>query len=263
MVAVYMKRRDIVYPPLHRYQLSPLSYIQQKSKSLPPEVTKPLVIEHGPRTKPWIALTFDADMTPAMLVMLKRGIVTSWYNRAVKDTLDREQVKATVFLGGLWTKTYPSEARQLAQDPLIEIGNHSYNHYAFANACYNLPAIPNSQDRNDVSEAQTIISSVTGVTPKYFRFPGGCYDSIDVETIAKLGLTVIHWDVVAADGFNHNPTSIATTVESRVQNGSIIVMHIHDGTYAPKTNEALIRIIPNLRHRGFQFVTISELLMKN
>lgn len=263
MLIVTLKRRDIVYPELHRNALSPAAYISKKSKSLPPAVAKPVVVEHGSRAKPVVALTFDADMTPAMLLMLKQGIVTSWYNRAIKDTLDREHVKATVFLGGLWTKTYPLDAKALAIDPLIEIGNHSYNHYAFANSCYNLPVIANSQDKNDVSEAQAIIKETTGVTPKYFRFPGGCYDGVDVETIASLGLTVVHWDVVAGDGFNLHPASIVAAVESQAQNGSIIVMHIHDGTYAPKTNEALIQIVPDLRRRGFQFVTISELLAAN
>lgn len=260
MCVVYAKRRDLIYPPLHRNTPSPLAFIQQKVKNLPPAVVAPVVIEHGPRTKPVVALTFDADMTPAMLAMLKSGLATSWYNRTIKETLDREQAKATVFLGGLWTKTYPMEAKALADDPLIEIGNHSYNHYAFANSCYGLPVLANDKDTDDVMMAQKIITQTTGVTPKYFRFPGGCYEHVDVETIAKLDLTVVHWDVVAGDGFNQNTDSIVAAVESRVQNGSIIVFHIHDGSYAPKTNEALMRIIPDLRRRGFEFVTVSELL---
>lgn len=258
---MYASRRNVIYPPLHRNQPVPHTYRDRQAKTIPAQTTiNPDVITHGPRTQRVVALTFDADMTPAMLAMLKSGMVKSWYNRAIKETLDTHHAKATVFLGGLWTETYPIEAKMLAQDPLIELGNHSYNHYAFANGCYNLPVIANQNDVDDVSAAQTIIEKTTGVTPKYFRFPGGCYENIDLTTVARLGLTVVHWDVVAGDGFNQNAASIVSAVESQVHNGAIIVFHLHDGTYAPKTDEALTRIIPDLRAKGFQFVTISELL---
>lgn len=95
-----------------------------------------------------MALTFDADMTPAMSTLLKKGIIKSWYNKPIKDTLDREQVKATVFLGGLWSKVYPKESYDLAHDPLIEIGNHSYNHFAFTKGCFGLGEIDNASDKN-------------------------------------------------------------------------------------------------------------------
>lgn len=257
---IFQNYQLLFYPALHRNQPSPKEFIEKKTANLPPKAIKPEVIFHGSRYENKIALTFDADMTPAMYLMLKKGLVKSWYNKPIKETLDREQVEATIFLGGLWTKAYPKEAYDLAHDPLLEIGNHSYNHYAFTNTCFGLPLIKNSDDHNDVEEAQQIIFQTTGVTPKYFRFPGGCYDSIDLQTLTKLNLQVIHWDVVAGDGFNNNSQSIVNTVLSKVQNGSIVVFHIHDGNYAPKTNDALIQIIPALKKRGFRFVTISEML---
>lgn len=253
----YANWRNIIYPPLHRNQSSPTKYLQNL---LPFAASTSLqVVEHGDRKTPKVALTFDADMTPAMLFLLKSGVEKSWYNAAIKETLDKTNTKATIFLGGLWTHTYPKEAKDLALDPLIEIENHSYNHYAFP-SCYGLPLLPNNGDINDVEMTQNIISETTGITPKYFRFPGGCYDNVDLNTITRLGLTIVHWDTVASDGFNQDANNIVNQVESRVQNGSIIVMHIHDGSYAPKTNDALTRIIPDLRKRGFEFVKVSEII---
>lgn len=242
----------LVFPPLHRDQKS-LGELLPEAAAISLQV-----VEHGDRKTPKVALTFDADMTPAMAAMLKTGLAKSWYNAKIKETLDQTQTPATVFLGGLWTQTYPKEAKDLASDPLIEIGNHSYNHYAFA-SCYSLPLLPDNKDIDDVAAAQEIIGKTTGVTPKFFRFPGGCFERVDLETVAKLGLTVVYWDVVAGDGFNNSAESIVAQVESRVQNGSIVVMHIHDGSYAPKTNDALVKIIPDLRRRGFQFVKVSQI----
>jgi len=253
-VFTYYAPELFIYPPLHRFQMSPKNILTGASISL-------IVEEHGSRLLPKIALTFDADMTPGMKFLLATGVVKSWYNREIEQTLDRAKIPATVFLGGLWTQTYPIEAKVLAADPLIEIGNHSYNHYAFTSTCFGLPFWSDVQDKtDDVAKAQDIITRITGVTPKYFRFPGGCFERVDLETVAKLGLTIVHWDVVADDGFNTDTDSVVRAVESQVQNGSIIVMHIHDGSYAPKTNDALLRIIPDLKKRGFQFVKISELL---
>lgn len=250
----YFAPRLFIYPPPHQFQVSPKNILTGASISL-------IVEEHGPRKVPNIALTFDADMTPGMKVLLTTGVVKSWYDSRIQQTLDLEGVPATVFLGGLWTQTYPLYAKALALDPLIEIGNHSYNHYAFTSTCFGLPFWSDDKQKNDdVAKAQEIIVTTTGVTPKFFRFPGGCAEHVDIETVAKLGLTVVYWDVAAMDGFNDNTDSIVSAVESQVQNGSIIVMHIHDGSYAPKTNDALLRIIPDLKKRGFRFVKLSELL---
>ena len=187
--------KRLVYPPLHRFTPSPKSYVEKYKQLLPESASINLeVLEHGSRTSPKIALTFDADMTPEMLLLLKSGVVKSWYNAEIISILNQYQVKATVFLGGLWTKTYPIPAKALAINPLIEIGNHSYNHYAFTVDCFSLPVLADSQKVSDVEAAQQIIKSTTGVTPKYFRFPGGCMDNVDLHAVAQLGLTIVHWD---------------------------------------------------------------------
>ncbi len=259
LIFIAVDYQSFVYPPEQAEQPSPKNFIIRKFQSSPQQALKPEVIEHGPRNKKVVALTFDADMTPGMLALLQKGVVKSWYNKPIKDTLDRENVPATIFLTGLWVKAYPQEAKELAQDKLIEIGNHSYAHPAFTKSCFKLPFLSESAV-DEVEQAQKEIVAVTGVTPKYFRFPGGCYDKVNLETVAKLGLKVVHWDVISGDGFNPNTQSIINKVESQVQNGSIIVFHIHGGPNAPKTNDALEKIIPDLKKRGFQFVTVSELL---
>jgi peptidoglycan/xylan/chitin deacetylase (PgdA/CDA1 family) len=260
MVYAGLNYREFIYPERHLTQQSPKQYVAEKSKQLPTQLPKPEVIEHGDRNKKIVALTFDADMTYAMQEMLKRGIVKSWYNAPIKQTLDSESVKATVFFSGLWVEIYPKEAYELAHDPLIEIGNHSYSHPGFTKNCYNLPFLDNQADNDEVIHAQNAIERATGIKPKYFRFPGGCFEKVDLESISQLGLTIVHWDVASGDAFSQNPDEIVSRVLHYTQNGSIIVFHIHDSNFAPKTNDALVKIIPELKKRGFEFVTISEML---
>lgn len=217
-------------------------------------------MEHGSRYQYKIALTFNADMTIGMQRMQKLGIVKSWYDKTIVQTLDKENAKATIFLSNLWVQSYPTETKLLAQDPLIEIGNLSYSHPAFTKNCVTFPFLDNSKDKNEVQITQDAIKQVTGVTPAYFRFPGGCFDKSDLQAINKLGLKVIYWDVASTDGLNNNSSSIVQTVESAAQNGSIIVFHLQGEPLSSKTSEALSKIIPDLRKRGFQLVTISELL---
>lgn len=217
------------------------------------------LIENGSRKENKVALTFDADLTYGMLDLLREGVVKSWYNNDVINTLSREKVKATVFLTGLWTVTYPNEARAIAKNPLFEIGNHSYSHPGFTDNCYQLPFVLDKMREYEISKAEEVIKNITQITPKYFRFPGGCYDKLGLKNVSKFDLQVVGWDVVSGDAFNNDASQIIGNVESNVQNGSIIVFHVNGGPDAPKTNDALIKIIPYLRSKGFKFVTISEM----
>ena len=45
------------------------------------------VVQHGPRDKPRVALTFDADLTALMRRRLVSGKVHSYYNKALADEL--------------------------------------------------------------------------------------------------------------------------------------------------------------------------------
>jgi peptidoglycan/xylan/chitin deacetylase (PgdA/CDA1 family) len=214
--------------------------------------------DHGPRNGGLVALTFDADMTPAMLQMLRSGAVASWYNRAVRDVLDQERVPATIFLTGLWTQTYPAEARSLAQDPLFEIGDHTFDHAAFRTPCYGLQAAQNRV--GEITRTQREIAAVTGRTPTLLRFPGDCWDRSDAALARSLGLRVVSGDVPAGDGFNPSPVSVVSNVLGVLRPGSIVMMHIHGGPYAPMTAPALRTIIQVVRQRGLGFATVSHLL---
>jgi peptidoglycan/xylan/chitin deacetylase (PgdA/CDA1 family) len=218
-------------------------------------------ITHGPRTHPWVALTFDADMTRAMLARLRSGTQRSWYDAEIVAELRATHTPATIFLTGLWTDAYPGVTRELARDSLFELENHSVDHSGWLAPCYGLPLVHGEgSKRAEVRDAAATIRSVAGVNPRYFRFPGGCRDGADLRLVARAGERAVAWDVVSGDPFEPNPATIAHNVLTGARPGSIVVMHLIGAPNAPATARALPAIIAGLRARGLRPVTLRRLL---
>ncbi|MET8097280.1 polysaccharide deacetylase family protein [Streptomyces sp. NPDC005236] len=217
------------------------------------------VFENGPRTRDrTVALTFDADMTADEGARAAGG--EHFDNPQLIATLRRFDVPATVFMTGRWADEYPREARDIGRDPLFEIANHSYSHYAFTSDCYGLPTVPEDRMRADLERAYAAFrkAGVRDAMP-YFRFPGGCYDRRALRALSAAGVTAVQWDVVSGDAFATDADAVARQVLDGVRSGSVVVMHCTRSA-APVTERALRTIVPELRRRGFRFVKVSQLI---
>lgn len=211
-------------------------------------------ITSGTGELPKVALTFDADMTNGMSKQRQ------WYDPKIIELLNEKEVPATFFLTGMWVETYPDAAKSLANNNLFEIESHSYQTKAFSQPCYGLSVLKNEKEKTTaVKKARQTIKSVTGVSPTYFRFPGGCYQQKDLKLVNNLGLKAVQWDVVSGDAFAENASPIVNKTLEQTQNGSIVVFHL-GGPNAPHTARALKEIIPKLREKGYQFTTVYPLL---
>lgn len=218
------------------------------------------VIQHGPRDKKRVALTFDADLTALMRKRLQSGKVKSYYNDALIAELRKQKVPATLFLTGMWMEQYPDRTRELAADPLFELGTHTYDHKGFTKHCYTLGSVPRTDMLQDVRRAVTLLDQLDNHATRWFRFPGGCYDGTALHELAPAGVTAVGLDVPGADGFAKAAQPIVKQVLDHVQNGSIVVLHMHGGDNAPYTDEAITPIIAGLRSRGFELVTVTQLM---
>lgn len=218
------------------------------------------VISHIETKQKIVALTFDADMTPKMLLSLQKKKVGSWYNKDLIEILKNEKVPATLFLTGMWIQTYPNITKGLSQNPLFEIGNHSYSHPGFASPCYSLATTSESKDSYQITETEKLLSKYAVHHSMLFRFPGLCHDSDDLLVASNLGYKIIDGDVFGNDGFQKNTNAIVSQVVSHVKPGSIVVLHMMGGPNAPKTSDALKIIIKRLKKEGYTFVTVSTLL---
>jgi peptidoglycan/xylan/chitin deacetylase (PgdA/CDA1 family) len=194
-----------------------------------------------------VALTFDACETQK----------EAGYDARVIDTLRRERVPATLFLGGRWMWSHPNETRQLGAarrqngKPLFELANHSFLHP-------HLTRMPDARVRSELAVTQAIQYQLTGRQGRWVRAPFAEY-SVRVARIAgTLGLKVAQFDVVTGDPDpNVSAGTILRTVKRGVQPGSVVIMHMNRRGW--HTAAALPQVIALLRDRGYRFVTMSEL----
>ncbi|MFH9980587.1 polysaccharide deacetylase family protein [Streptomyces sp. NPDC017179] len=217
------------------------------------------VFSNGPRTKgKTVALTFDADMTADEGPRAAAG--EHFDNPELIATLRALKAPATVFMTGRWAEQYPDQARSIGSDPLFELANHSYSHYAFTANCYGLPRVPADRMRSDVEGAYEAFRKAGVPHPMpYFRFPGGCYDQQALRALSGLGVTAVQWDVVSGDAFATDADAVARQVLDGVKPGSVVVMHCTRSA-APTTERVVRAVVPELRKRGYRLVKVSDLI---
>jgi peptidoglycan/xylan/chitin deacetylase (PgdA/CDA1 family) len=104
-----------------------------------------------------------------------------------------------------------------------------------------------------VQGTDDLIYMATGYTPTVMRPP---YGTTNVETNKKITKPLIHWSIDTRDWENKNVEMIKNSILENIKDGDIILMHdIYNSTV-----EASEIVIPELVNRGYQLVTIDELV---
>lgn len=184
-----------------------------------------------------VALTFDACPRPPGAVSFDPKII---------EILRREKVPATIFVSGQWAVKHAAVLKDLAADPLFEIGNHGHNHTHMAGQ-------PAAVNRRELARAQEAILRITGRAPKVWRPPYGEVDTTAVSAAASLGLHTINFSLASGDpDARLSARRIARAVVENAKPGSIVVMHVNGNGL--RTSEALPEMIEGLRRRGFALV---------
>jgi peptidoglycan-N-acetylglucosamine deacetylase len=112
---------------------------------------------------------------------------------------------------------------------------------------------------SELGRTLTAIHGVSGYTPCVFRPPYGSYDASVLHAARSLGLATIMWDVDPADYTLPGTGAIVRRVLAQVKPGSIILSHDGGGPRG-QTLAAYPSIIRALRHRGYRFLTVPQLL---
>jgi peptidoglycan-N-acetylglucosamine deacetylase len=219
----------------------------------------PQIITHGRRDRRQVALTFDADLTSLMRARLVAGTVSSYADMRIVDHLVATGTPATFFFTGLWMETYPDQTRRIGSHDLFESATHSQTHRGFREGCFTLGLVPSEEMYTEVTQPIATLRELAGRTSRLFRFPGGCHTREALDVARDAGVTVVHWDVDSGDAFRDSADFIVDKVAGDVRPGSIILFHL-GGPNAPRTADALPRILAMLAEAELEPVTVSELL---
>ncbi|GEM_PF-1862602 len=200
-----------------------------------------------------VFLTFDADMTPYMKKEQKSGLVKQWYDPTLIDYLEKNNIQATFFVTGMFAEMYPDLIKHLAANPNFSIQNHTYDHSAFEPHCFHLSFIVSDQEKQtEIKKTQSILKSITGKTPTYFRYPGLCHNAHDDTLVAADGLLLVHGEFNSGDAYMRKPELIVRNIFNNLKRGNVIIFHL--GTKkSPATTDAVKLLIPKLKKSGYIF----------
>ncbi len=203
-----------------------------------------LVYWHGDINQPKIALTFDDGPNEP-------------YTSEILDILKKYNVKATFFVLGKNVERYPDTARRIVKEGHV-IGNHTYDHpYLLVQS--------KSHIKYEIEKAEQAIFKATHTRPYLFRPPYGVTNNWIYHTVKGYGYVTVKWSVTGNNGGKEIRNNvIEKDVLSRVTNGAIILLH--DGNKLTKGADrrtivkALPVIIESLQQKGYQLVTVPQLL---
>ena len=184
-------------------------------------------------SKPMVALTIDDG--PDVQV-----------DGVLMDELEKVNGRATFFVVGQRVEKFPEDIKNTVERG-HEIGNHSYDH--------DIHLSSKGQDyiRNEFDKTDDAVEKAAGVRPALVRLPGGNISN-DVKAVVKKPL--IFWSIDTEDWRSRDAEKTQNSILSQVKDGDIVLMH---ALYL-STAQACKTVIPELHARGYQLVTVSELI---
>jgi len=196
---------------------------------VPPELAVPHL------TTKKVALTFDDGPWPGPTQRLSR-------------LLSKHHVPATFFVVGKVARLFPDVLTNLVKEG-HSIANHTWSHP-------DITRLSPEELRLELEETQRLIEIVTGIKTNLFRTPGSTEHYLRKKFLVPDGFELVLWDVHSLDNEGLSADQIRERVEDRVKDGDIVLFH----NGIPATLKALDYLIPALKSRGFEFISVLDLV---
>ncbi|MBR3108911.1 MAG: polysaccharide deacetylase family protein [Clostridia bacterium] len=186
-------------------------------------------------SKPMIALTFDDGPSDET-------------DRILKVLADYDQ-RATFCVIGNKVESYAGVLKRTIAGG-NEIASHTWSHRR-------LTELSAAGIRSQLEKTNEIVAQVTGgYQIKVLRPPYGKFNKTLRSVCAEMGLVIAEWEIDTLDWNNRNVNKTYNNIMKGARDGVIILCHDLYET----TATAVERAIPDLVDKGFQLVTVSELL---
>jgi peptidoglycan/xylan/chitin deacetylase (PgdA/CDA1 family) len=232
---------DLVYPAVGDSTPTPSVNSAGEGMALQPGPAspgrkRPALFNSVNTSRKVVALTYDdgphGKLTPQLL-----------------DILKRENVRATFFVLGSLVEANPQIVQRMAAEG-HEVANHTWDHPR-------LPSLSAEKFDRQIRETTAIIEKNTGQKVTIMRPTYGLYNErVKNDLLEKHKLDIILWSVDPNDWKKPGANTVARRLIEGAHPGAILLAHdIHPGTIA-----ATPMAIAGLKAKGYDFVTVSELL---
>lgn len=183
-----------------------------------------------------VALTFDDGPSNVTMRLL--------------PILQRHDARATFFLSGR-VRLHTVRARAIVAQGHC-VGSHGLTHAALGSL--NADALS-----REIVGGRRAIEDVLHLRPFWFRPPLGSTNPRVRSAIARAGMRQAMWSVDALDWKIRSADFVAARVISSARDGTVFLIH-DSGVQRGLTDRAVSTILRTLRTRGYDFVTLDELV---
>ena len=138
---------------------------------------------------------------------------------AILEVLKKYNARATFFAIGRNVLRWPEIAKSIAEQG-HEIQNHTFSHEVSR-----FWMAPPRVAQNEISLANEVIASVTGIKPTQFRVPVGLANPFVHSMVEKAGLQMVGWSASGNDGIAHDSDKVIQKIFNVLSPGKIILLH--------------------------------------
>jgi poly-beta-1,6 N-acetyl-D-glucosamine synthase len=233
-----------------------------------------LILDEDYQVFPTSTVIRRTGFKPNLIALTIDDGPASPYTAQMLDVLKQYNVKATFFLIGENADRYPSLVRRIWNEG-HEIGNHTFTHP-------NIAALSDTNARLELNTMQRALQSIIGRSTLLFRppynadaEPTSLEEVKPIELASGLGYITVgefidpqDWNLfeVEQNGSVHtrNAREMLDSVLQQLgtEQGSSILLHDGGGDRS-ETVKLIPMIITTLRQKGYQFVTVSQLMDSN
>ena len=152
---------------------------------------------------------------------------------------------------GDWIEKFPEAVKKIS-DEGHEIASHSDTHPHVNNLTY-------EQNIEEIEKSNDKIEQITGKRTNIYRAPYGEYNNTVVKAAQDKGYYIIQWNLDTLDYSGLTGEQMWDRLKDKIKAGDIILSH--NGT--KNTANSLDMLIKNIKSKGLEVVTISDLIYKD
>ncbi len=230
-------RHSHVRPPLTPAQLTAIRTARENAAIGRLLARQPFIRSGGPERRE-IALTFDDGPGPYTPQLLK--------------VLQHLHAPGTFFEIGFMFQWFRAASADAVHDG-DAIGDHTETHPHMA-------FLPAAAQRAQILDQTQWLGKVGAPFPRLWRPPYGSYNATTLTILRQLHMLMVLWTVDSNDYLRPGVAVIVHRALAGARPGAIILLHDAGGDRS-QTIAALPFIVNGLRHRGYQLVTVPQLIL--